>query len=121
MSKKYKRQCKCCGVEFETNRSDKFYLNRSHQVRNNNVRQSNTRRKQSFVISPLLKTYRILNRILGQKKELTVSKDFLRGAGANIALMTNHNLVNDQEQAVLIDIALIPNRQYITLKRIQND
>jgi hypothetical protein len=114
-------KCRCCEEIFETNRSDKFYVDRSHQVKNNNFRQFDFRRKQSFVISPLLKTYRIFNKILGQKKEITVPKNFLQGAGANIAFLTNHNFVNDQEHAVLIDIAIIRNGQNITLKRTQND
>jgi uncharacterized C2H2 Zn-finger protein len=118
MSKKYKRQCKCCGVEFETNRSDKFYVNRSHQVKNNNRTQAKYKEKLKKITGSMYSTYRIFDKLIGSRESLRTSKDYLRGAGAKLGYFTHHDKINNKTVPILIDIALIDEDNYVTLKRI---
>ena len=120
MSKKYKRQCKCCGVEFETNRSDKFYLNRSHQVNNNNRSQARYKHKHKKITGSLYSVYRILDTLLGSEESYRASKDYLMGAGAKLGFFTHLDKINNKTVPILIDIALIDEGNYVTLKRIKS-
>jgi hypothetical protein len=120
MSKKYKRQCKCCGVEFETNRSDKFYVNRSHQVKNNNRTQAKYKEKLHKITSPIYASYRILNKLLGSRERLRKSREYFMGAGAQLGYFTHTDVIDNQIEVILFDIAIIEDEKYVILKRIKS-
>ncbi len=119
MSKKYKRPCKCCGVEFETNRSDKFYVDRSHQVKNNNRTQAKYKEKLKKITGPLYSVYRVFDKLLGSRESLRKSRDYLRGAGAKLGYFTHNEKIDNEIVPILIDIALHEKDDFITLKRIK--
>ena len=117
MQKRHKRHCKCCGEPFETNRSDKYYLNPNHQKRNNNWKQEQKRKKRNNMTKASIKTYEIYNDLLKDKSEIRMSKEFLRGRGADLALFTHADLIERQEAQFLFDIAVIDDGNYLILKR----
>jgi hypothetical protein len=117
MKKIFRRQCPCCSEPFETNRSDKFYLNPQHQKRNNNCRQEKKRKKRNNMTKASIKTYEIYNDLLKDKSEFRKSKEFLRGRGANLALYTHAELLERKEVQFLFDIAVIDDGNYLILKR----
>jgi hypothetical protein len=116
----YNRKCKCCKEEFVTNRIDQYFLNRLHQVSFNNAKQSKERERLAFINKPLMKTYRIYKKILNNRSE-TVSKEFLKGRGADLALFNNMQLVNEAFQQCLFDIAIVVKGEMVTLKKIRHD
>ena len=120
MSKKYRRKCRCCEEIFETNRSDKFYVNRSHQVKNNNRTQAKYKEKLHKITSPTYAAYRILDKLLGSRERLRKSREYLMGAGAQLEYFTNTDLIDNQIVPILFDIALIEDEKYVTLKRIKS-
>ena len=117
MSQIYLIKCKCCGEKFETNRIDQFFKNRLHQVSHNNNKQSILRKRLAKINTPILKTFRIYKDLIGLKAEIRVSKDFLRGKGANIAVFTHVSKIDDQIVNFLYDIAMFDKGDYIVLKK----
>lgn len=111
------KKCKCCGEEFETNRIDQFFKNRLHQVAYNNKKQSNLRKRLAKINTPILKTLRIYKELIGLKSQNRVSKDFLRGKGANIAVFTHVEKLDDQLVNFLYDIAIFDDGDFIVLKK----
>ena len=117
MEKLYKRKCKCCGEPFETNRSDKYYLNPGHQKRNNYWKQERRRKKRNNMTKASIKTYEIYNDLLKDNSEIRISKEFLRGRGADLALFTHVDFFERQQVHFLFDIAVINDENYLILKR----
>ncbi len=111
------KKCKCCGEEFETNRIDQFFKNRLHQVSHNNNKQSILRKRLAKINTPILKTLRIYKDLIGLKSQIRVSKDFLRGKGANIAVFTHVAKLDDQLVNFLYDIAIFDQEDFIVLKK----
>jgi hypothetical protein len=116
----YNRKCKCCKEEFVTNRIDQYFLNRLHQVSFNNAKQSKERERLAFINKPLMKTYRIYKKILNNLSE-TVSKEFLKGRGADLALFNNVQFVDGAFQQCLFDIAIVDKGEMVTLKKVRHD
>ena len=110
------KKCKCCGEEFETNRIDQFFKNRLHQVSHNNNKQSILRKRLAKINTPILKTLRIYKDLIGIKSEIRVSKDFLRGKGANIAVFTHVAKRDNEIINFLFDVAIINDGEFIILK-----
>ena len=117
MSKIYLKKCKCCGEEFETNRVDQFFLNRLHQVSYNNDKQSLLRKQLNKINKPIMKTLRIYKELLGLKSKIRISKDFLRGKGANLGVFTHVDKRDDEITVFLFDVAIIEDDEFIILKR----
>lgn len=117
----YIRKCKCCQEEFLTNRIDQFFLNRLHQVSFNNLKQSKERERLGSINKALMKSYRIYRKILNFRSEKTVSKEFLRGRGANLALFNNIEEVDGKFVHCLFDIAIVAKGEMITLKKVKHD
>ena len=104
-----------------TNRIDQYFLNRLHQVSFNNAKQSKERERLAFINKPLMKTYRIYKKILNIRSEKTVSREFLKGRGADLALFNNVQLVNEAFQHCLFDIAIVDKGELIKLKKVKHD
>lgn len=89
MKYEIEKTCLCgCGEKFKTSRSDKKYVNRSHQVRGNNDRQYFVKQIQNKVHSITNKNFRIIKATLGRAITKAVSKEFLRGKGYNFNYYT---------------------------------
>lgn len=118
MSKLYKRECPCCGETFETNRIDKFYIADLHQRNHNNSRQYDKRKKLDLINKPLNATYNIYKELLGNKLSTRISKEFLKGRGANLKYFSHVEKIDGLPTHVLFDIAIINEETIINLRKI---
>jgi hypothetical protein len=117
MKRILKKTCPCCEQVFETTRKDKVYLNATHQKRFNNTIQNRKRENQFRLTKDHYTTYRIYRALLGSRIEATYSKDFLKGKGAKLYLMSGVDIMKGERVEMLFDIAIIPNENEINLKR----
>lgn len=116
----YKRKCKCCGEEFTTNKIHHVYKDRTHQIYNNNQKQSEMRNHLSKINRQMNATYKIYRECLGNKTTAEVSLEFLRGRGANYHLQTHVIELDGETIPVLFDIAFIKKMNFLILRRIKN-
>lgn len=116
----FKRICKCgCGEVFETRRMDKFYLDKSHQVSNNNQVQYDRFRKLLPIQTLERQTYNLYLSVLGKKESVTCSGDFLRGKGIKLGLLNHYETIDGLKVPALFDIIIIPDRHRKDMYTIQ--
>jgi hypothetical protein len=115
-----KKNCKCCGKEFDTTRIDQFFVNRQHQIAFNNFKQSLRRRKLGKINNAISVTYSIYNELLGLRSLRRKSKEFLKGMGANIAVHTHTEEIDGVFYQFLYDIQIIDDKNDLILKRKKN-
>lgn len=84
-----KRICPYSGVEFVPKRTNQIFLNSECRIAYNNRKHNEKRKHLAFINRPLLQNNNILIQILGEKKEVIVHKEFLRGAGFSFSVFTN--------------------------------
>jgi hypothetical protein len=116
---KYRRECLCCGERFETTRSDKFYVNNLHQKKANDINQEKKRKILQKLFKPMNDTYQIYKKLMGEKNEVRVSKEFLRGRGANLKYFNRGLKIENKIVNVLFDIAIIEEGEFFNLKKIR--
>ncbi len=120
MKRPKRKTCPCCGVVFETTRKDKVYLDATHQKYHNNAVQNRKRDQQCRISKDHFDTFRIYQKLLGIEIEATYSKDFLKGKGANLTAFSGIDIIEGEQVEVLFGIAIIPNNNKITLKKIKH-
>ena len=69
------------GEKFVPRRSNQRFANRENQICYNNQKASAERRRIRRELKPLLENQKILHKILYGLNEITVSRDYLLGAG----------------------------------------
>jgi hypothetical protein len=79
------------GEEFFPKRTNQVYANRANQTAHNNRRARESREENKVMRKALDKNLKVLKRILGEKKEVIVSEDFLRGAEFDLKLFTQYS------------------------------
>ena len=111
MAYNFKRICKCgCGEVFETRKRDKLYLDKSHQVSNNNQVQYDRYRKLLPIQTLERHSYNLYLSVLGKKESVTCSGDFLRGKGIQLGLLNHYEIIDGRKEPALFDIVIIPDR-----------
>jgi hypothetical protein len=118
-------ECQCgCGETFQTRKSNKKFVNLKHQKDHNNLVQNDKYRSFNEMESRHRKTHDIYKKLMGKKTQVRLSREFLRGAGAELGLMTNYIPFEGIQYAVLHDVMIITNKEdnnYVTLKKINNE
>jgi hypothetical protein len=115
----YDRPCKCgCGEIIETTKNNKLYAD-GHQIKNNNLVQNEKRKQMAVVITPLMRTYWIFNKLLGKKDSCKVHIEFLRGKNADLTICSGLESVDGENVPVIKDIAIIVKFNRVILKRIK--
>ena len=84
------------GEIFIPKRMNQIYANRKNQIACNNSKAFNKRQENKNTNNVLNKNYETLKRILGDKKEVNVSTDFLRGAQFDFKYFTNYSTTPDK-------------------------
>lgn len=120
MKSPYVKICPCCLQLFETTRSDKIYLDANHQKRYNNAIQNFKRAQQTSWTKNHYVTHRIYSEILNGRTKARRSKEFLKGAGANLCVYTHTEEVNGEMIQCLFDIAIFDDSDYLILKKHYN-
>jgi hypothetical protein len=70
------------------------------------------------------KTLGIYKKLMGKKNQVRLSREFLRGAGAELGLMSNYLPFEGINYPVLHNIMIIHDKDdenYVTLKKISNE
>jgi len=115
----HKRICKCgCGKKIETTKNNKVYAD-GHQKINNNMVQNEKRKRLAVVVSPMMRTYWIYNKLLGKKDSCKVHIEFLRGKNADLTICSGLETVDGENVPVIKDIAISVKLKMVTLIRIK--
>jgi hypothetical protein len=86
------------GETFQKSRSNKRFANLRNKNAYHNAFAKKERDRISNVQKPLLRNRKILELLLGEKEEVTVSRDFLLGRGYNFTCYTG----SDQKRRVFL-------------------
>jgi hypothetical protein len=84
-----KRICPYSGIEFIPKRSNQIFADSECRIAYHNDKNNAKRRKLATLFRPIEKQYDVLLKLLKGKKQVTVHKEFLRGAGFNFSLFTH--------------------------------
>jgi hypothetical protein len=90
-----KRQDPFTSEWFIPKRRNQLYATRQNQIDCNNLNAYSKREEQRITNKVLNKNYNILKRILGNKKEFTVTTDILRGAQFDLKHFTQYSRTQD--------------------------
>ncbi len=116
---RYQRVCPCCDKVFLTTNSIKFYFDSSHQKKANDITQNEKRKQFQKMNKPMNDTYEIYKKLIGEKNEVRISKEFLRGRGANLDYCNHAIKMDNKIINVLFDIAIIDDGEFFNLKKIR--
>jgi hypothetical protein len=116
---RYQRVCPCCDKVFLTTNSIKFYFDSTHQKKANDITQNEKRKKFQKINKPMNDTYEIYKKLIGEKNEVRISKEFLRGRGANLEYFNHAIKMDNKIVNVLFDIAIIDDAEFFNLKKIR--
>jgi hypothetical protein len=115
-------QCKCgCGEIFKTRSRIKKYVNSTHQKENNNIVQNEKYRALNKIESKHRKTLGVFRKLMGKRNRIHRSREFLRGAGADLGLLTHYTKYEDKHQATLHDVMIIndpKDANYIYIQKV---
>jgi len=118
-------ECKCgCGETFTTRNSTKKYVNPDHQKDNNNLVQNAKYRAFNQMEAKHRKTLGIYRKLMGKRTKIHRSREFLRGAGADLGLLTFYTPYNGKQQPTLHDVMIINDPEdtnYVYLQKISNE
>lgn len=118
-------ECQCgCGEMFRTRKSNKKFVNLKHQKDHNNLVQNAKYQTLYQREAKHRKTLGIYNKLMGKKPQVRISREFLRGAGAELGLMSNYLPFEGINYPVLHDVMIIhdkDDKKYVTLKKITNE
>lgn len=84
-----KRICPYCTLEFVPKRSNQIFHNSDCRTAHHNKRNNAKRKELAKFFKPIEKQYFALLGLLNGEKEITVHKEYLRGAGFNFSLFTH--------------------------------
>ena len=96
------------GKPFTKKRVTQRFSNRRNQVRYNNMKATERRRILSRHLNILYRNREILLRLLGDKTERIVTRDFLVGAGYNLTYFTQTGNSGKNPVYGIFEFALIP-------------
>lgn len=117
MAKLYEKECLCCGEKFQTSRTDKIFKNSLHQRSYNNNKQANKRKLLDQLNKPINATYKIFKELLGNKISISISKQFLKGKGADLKYFTHVKNIDGQPTKILYDIEIRTEEENINLRK----
>lgn len=118
-------ECKCgCGEIFKTRSSIKKYVDYSHQKDNNNIVQNAKYRALNKLEAKHRKTLKIYQKLMGKRSSIHRSREFLKGAGADLGLLTHFTPYDGKQEPTLHDIMIIndpKDANYLYLQKISNE
>jgi len=118
-------ECKCgCGEIFKTRNSVKKYVYPSHQKENNNIVQNAKYRALNKLEAKQRKTLEIYRKMMGNRTRIHRSREFLRGAGADLGILTHYTPYNGKQQPTLHDVMIIndpKDANYVYLQKASDE
>ena len=96
----------------------------SHQKDNNNIVQNAKYRALNKMEAKHRKTLEIYRKIMGKRTRIHRSREFLRGAGADLGLLTNYTPFNGKQEPTLHDVMIIndpKDANYVYLQKASDE
>lgn len=111
------------GEPFHKRRSNQKFSSRENQIRYNNFKGGQKRKAKAQVDKILDKNRNILKKVLGEKKEVILSKDYLLGAGFHFSCLTHNIKIGETIYNCIYDFcyARLENNQYKIVPHATND
>lgn len=112
------RKCLYSGEEFIPKKISQRFANPQNRIKYNNAKASKINLERAFVDKPLHRNRNILKELLGNKTEITVHNEFLRGRGYHFGLSTFLDEWEGRNVFCIYEFMLInlPNNQFKILK-----
>lgn len=99
--------------------TQKFKI-RENQIKYNNQLQSLRRQFLGPLLRPLLKTHRILTETIGSKNTITLHKEWLKGAGADMTLFTHVETIETKRFHAIFNFTITSNQDYYKITKIKD-
>ena len=106
---------------FVKRRSNQKFARSQNRIRYNNQKAQKKRTAKAFVDRPMDRNRTILARILNGRNEMTVSRDFLLGAGFTFDLFNYQKMEDDHIYAGIYEYGAVKvNETTYKIKKLQN-
>lgn len=96
------------------------FKTRDNQIKYNNLLQSYRRQFLGTLLRPLMKTHRILSNAIGTKNTITLHKEWLSGAGADMTLFTHVETIDETRFYAMFNFTISSNKEYYKITKINN-
>lgn len=96
------------------------FKTRENQIKYNNQLQSIRRQFLGPLMRPLMKTHRILSNAIGTKNTITLHKEWLSGAGADMTLFTHVETIDETRFYAMFNFTISSNKEYYKITKINN-
>jgi hypothetical protein len=103
--------------EFYPKKVTQRFKCRANQIKYNNRLQSQRRQQLGVTLNPLTKTHRILTKAIGEKDSIKLHKEWLRGSGANMTLLTHMEFINKVQYFALFEFIISKETDYYIIKK----
>ena len=105
--------------EFVPRLSTQKFKNPQNQIEYNNKLQSKRRKALGSILKPMQKTHRILTKALGENESVRIHHQWLKGAGADMTLMTHIEDEGDQRFSALFDLKIQVAGSYYIIQKLK--
>ena len=119
MKKINQRKDPLTGELFVPKKVTQKFKNRENQIKYNNQLQSIRREFLGQLLRPLLKTHRILTNAIGEKSTITLHKQWLAGAGADMTLFTHVETIDTKGFHAIFNFTILANNEYYKITKIK--
>jgi len=115
-----KRKDPLTGEEFMPKKSSQRFATPANRIKYNNEKASKLNSERAFIDKPLHGNRNTLKELLGNKTEIIVHAEFLRGRGYNFTLTTHYDRWEGTNVPCIYEFMIIamPNEQ---IKIVKND
>ena len=120
MKKINQRKDPLTGEIFVPKKVTQKFKNRENQIKYNNQLQSIRREFLGQLLRPLLKTHRILTNAIGDRNSITLHKQWLAGAGADMTLFTHVETIDTKGFHAVFNFTIQANEEYYKISKINN-
>ncbi len=113
------RKCLYSGEEFIPKKISQRFATPKNRIKYNNEKASKINLERAFIDKPLHGNRNILKELLGNKTEITVHQEFLRGKGYKFPLITHYDRWEGKNVPCTYEFMLItlPNEQIKIIKK----
>ena len=119
MKKINQRKDPLTGELFVPKKVTQKFKNRENQIKYNNQLQSLRREFLGHLLRPLLKTHRILTNAIGDRNSITLHKQWLAGAGADMTLFTHVETIDAKGFHAIFNFTILANNEYYKITKIK--
>jgi hypothetical protein len=105
--------------EFVPRSINQRFKSPQNQIKYNNKLQSKRRKALGSILRPMLKTHKILTKALGDDESVRIHHQWLKGAGADMTLMTHIEDEGEQRFSALFDLKIQVSGSYYIIQKLR--